>query len=97
LSASIELATGDAFKPVFAAGQPQLLEPMMRVLVTTPRDCLGAIIGDLQIRRGNARKWNSDSIARRFAMQPGRLISRRCNLIRPGTLQFSPRQIDRLS
>jgi elongation factor G len=49
---AFELATRDAFKAAFAAGRPQLLEPVMRVLVTTPGDCLGAVIGDLQSRRG---------------------------------------------
>jgi elongation factor G len=49
---AFELAARDAFKAAFAAGQPQLLEPIMRVVVTTPGDYLGAIIGDLQSRRG---------------------------------------------
>jgi elongation factor G len=49
---AFELATRDAFKAAFAGGRPQLLEPVMRVLVTTPGDYLGAIIGDLQSRRG---------------------------------------------
>ena len=49
---AFDLATRNAFKAAFAAGRPQLLEPVMRVLVTTPGDYLGAIIGDLQSRRG---------------------------------------------
>ena len=49
---AFELATRDAFKAAFAAGKPRLLEPMMQVLVTTPGDYLGTIIGDLQSRRG---------------------------------------------
>jgi elongation factor G len=49
---AFELATRDAFKAAFALGQPQLLEPVMQVVVTTPADYLGAIIGDLQSRRG---------------------------------------------
>jgi elongation factor G len=49
---AFELAARDAFKAAFTAGQPQLLEPTMRVVVTTPGDYLGAIIGDLQSRRG---------------------------------------------
>jgi elongation factor G len=50
---AFECATRDAFKAAFAAGQPRLLEPMMQVFVTTPSDYLGAIIGDLQSRRGS--------------------------------------------
>jgi elongation factor G len=49
---AFEIATRDAFRAAFAAGRPQLLEPVMQVLVTTPDDHLGAIIGDLQSRRG---------------------------------------------
>lgn len=49
---AFELATRDAFKAAFAAGRPQLLEPVMQVLVTMPGDYLGVIIGDLQSRRG---------------------------------------------
>jgi elongation factor G len=47
-----ECATRDAFRAAFAAGQPQLLEPVMQVFVTTPGDYLGTIIADLQSRRG---------------------------------------------
>jgi elongation factor G len=49
---AFELATRNAFKAAFADGRPQLLEPVMGVLVTTPGDHLGAVIGDLQSRRG---------------------------------------------
>jgi elongation factor G len=49
---AFELATRDAFRAAFAAGRPQLLEPVMQILVTTPGDYLGAVIGDLQGRRG---------------------------------------------
>jgi elongation factor G len=55
---AFELATRDAFKAAFAAGQPQLLEPVMQVLVTTPGDYLGRIIGDLQSRRGSVTGSN---------------------------------------
>jgi elongation factor G len=50
---AFESATRDAFKAAFAAGQPRLLEPIMQVFVSTPSDYLGAIIGDLQSRRGS--------------------------------------------
>jgi elongation factor G len=55
---AFELATRDALKAAFAAGQPQLLEPVMQVLVTTPGDYLGTIIGDLQSRRGSVTGSN---------------------------------------
>jgi elongation factor G len=52
-SMTFELATREAFKIGFAKAGPVLLEPIMRVVVITPGDYLGAAIGDLQARRGN--------------------------------------------
>ncbi|MGJ4928584.1 elongation factor G [Bradyrhizobium sp. HKCCYLS2038] len=49
---AFELATKEAFRVGFARAAPVLLEPVMRVVVTTPEDYLGSIIGDLQSRRG---------------------------------------------
>lgn len=49
---AFENATRQAFKIGFAQAEPVLLEPMMRVVVTTPGDYLGSVIGDLQSRRG---------------------------------------------
>ena len=52
-SMAFDLATRDAFKIGFAKADPVLLEPIMRVVITTPNDYLGAVIGDLQSRRGS--------------------------------------------
>jgi elongation factor G len=49
---AFELATREAFRSGFKAAAPILLEPLMRIVVTTPEDYLGAVIGDLQRRRG---------------------------------------------
>jgi elongation factor G len=49
---AFELATRQAFRIGFAQAAPILLEPVMRIVVTTPEDYLGAVIGDLQRRRG---------------------------------------------
>ncbi|GLH75465.1 elongation factor G [Bradyrhizobium sp. SSBR45G] len=49
---AFELATKEAFRIGFERAAPILLEPLMRVVVTTPEDYLGSIIGDLQSRRG---------------------------------------------
>lgn len=49
---AFEIATREAFRIGFERTDPVLLEPLMRVVVTTPGDYLGAIIGDLQARRG---------------------------------------------
>jgi elongation factor G len=52
-SMAFELATREAFKIGFAKAGPVLLEPIMRAVVTTPGDYVGAVIGDLQSRRGS--------------------------------------------
>ena len=49
---AFELATRQAFRIGFEQTAPILLEPVMRIVVTTPEDYLGAVIGDLQRRRG---------------------------------------------
>jgi len=49
---AFENATREAFKIGFAQAEPILLEPLMRVIVATPGDYLGGVIGDLQSRRG---------------------------------------------
>jgi elongation factor G len=52
-SLAFELATQEAFKIGFGNAAPVLLEPVMRVEITTPGDYLGTVIGDLQSRRGS--------------------------------------------
>jgi elongation factor G len=49
---AFETVTREAFRIGFARTDPVLLEPLMRVTVTTPADYLGGVIGDLQARRG---------------------------------------------
>jgi elongation factor G len=49
---AFEQAAREAFRRGFAQAQPVLLEPVMRVVVTTPSDYVGPVIGDLQSRRG---------------------------------------------
>jgi elongation factor G len=52
---AFEAAAREAFRIGFARTEPVLLEPVMRVVVTTPGDYLGGVIGDLQSRRGQLR------------------------------------------
>jgi elongation factor G len=42
-----------AFKEALRKGAPQVLEPMMKVEVTTPEEFMGDVMGDLNSRRGN--------------------------------------------
>lgn len=48
---AFRIAAGDAFDRGLEAAGPVLLEPVMRVEVTTPEDYMGEIVGDLQQRR----------------------------------------------
>jgi elongation factor G len=50
---AFELAAKAAFRQGFMEAKPVLLEPMMQVEIAVPGDYLGAIIGDLQARRGS--------------------------------------------
>lgn len=49
---AFQIAASYAFKDAFKKASPILLEPIMKVDVTTPEDYLGDIIGDLNARRG---------------------------------------------
>jgi elongation factor G len=49
--AAVRIAANDAFNRGLEAGGPVLLEPVMRLDITTPEDYLGDFVGDLQHRR----------------------------------------------
>ncbi len=49
---SFKIAASMAFKKAMESAHPVLLEPIMTVEVTTPDDAVGAVIGDLNARRG---------------------------------------------
>ncbi len=48
---AVRIAGGDAFEKGLRDGSPILLEPVMRLSITTPEDYLGDFVGDLQQRR----------------------------------------------
>ncbi len=50
---AFEIAARAAFRELRDKAQPKLLEPIMKVEVTTPEDFVGDVIGDLNARRGN--------------------------------------------
>jgi len=70
-AASFEATARSAFRQLREEGEPVLLEPVMRVEVTTPEDCFGDVIGDLNVRRGQiqvsdqaaSRRVASDQVA----------------------------------
>jgi elongation factor G len=48
---AFRIAAADAFERALAQAGPVLLEPVMRLEVSTPDECLGDFVGDLQQRR----------------------------------------------
>ncbi len=50
---AFEIATKKAYRSGLQKAKPVLLEPMMKVEVSTPSDYLGTLIGDLNSRRGS--------------------------------------------
>jgi elongation factor G len=49
---AFEIASRAAFRELREKASPKLLEPIMKVEVTTPEDYVGDVIGDLNSRRG---------------------------------------------
>jgi len=49
---AFEIAARAAFRELRTKGAPKLLEPIMKVEVTTPEEYVGDVIGDLNSRRG---------------------------------------------
>jgi elongation factor G len=50
---AFKIAGSMGLKDGVRKGRPQLLEPVMKVEVTTPEDFLGTVLGDLNSRRGH--------------------------------------------
>ena len=50
---AFEIAARAAFRELRERGAPKLLEPIMKVEVTTPEEYVGDVIGDLNSRRGH--------------------------------------------
>lgn len=48
---AFRIAANDAFEEALTQGKPTLLEPVMKLDITTPDDYVGEIVGDLQQRR----------------------------------------------
>lgn len=48
---AFRIAAGDAFDKALEKAGPVLLEPIMKIEVTTPEDYMGELVGDLQQRR----------------------------------------------
>jgi len=49
---AFRIAAGDAFEKALREGGPVLLEPIMKLDISTPEEYMGDFVGDLQQRRG---------------------------------------------
>ena len=49
---AFKIAGSMAFKDAMKKANPVIMEPIMKVVVTTPDEYLGDVIGDLNARRG---------------------------------------------
>ncbi len=58
---AFKIAGSMGFKEGAAKAKPVLLEPIMKVVVTTPDDFMGDVIGDLNSRRGKIQGMNPGS------------------------------------
>ncbi|MEL6899271.1 MAG: elongation factor G, partial [Planctomycetota bacterium] len=56
---AFRIAATDAFEQAMQAAGPTLLEPTMKIELTTPDDYMGELVGDLQQRRGIVNKTES--------------------------------------
>ena len=52
---AFKIAGSMAFKHAMEKAKPILLEPVMRMTVSTPDECMGDVIGDLNSRRGKVQ------------------------------------------
>ncbi len=56
---SFEIAASKGFQTAFKQAKPCLLEPVMKLQITCPSDCMGDVIGDLNHRRGRVEGMDS--------------------------------------
>jgi len=56
---SFEIAASKGFQAAFKQAKPVLLEPIMKLRVMCPSDCMGDVIGDLNHRRGRVEGMDS--------------------------------------
>lgn len=63
---SFKIAGSMAFKKAMESAHPVLLEPVMTVDIDTPTDAVGAVMGDLNGRRGRILSVSADDHAERI-------------------------------
>jgi elongation factor G len=66
---AFEIATQGAYRQSIPKAAPQLLEPIMKVDVTTPEEHVGDVIGDLNRRRGMIKSQAAGAASVRIAAE----------------------------
>ncbi len=56
--AAFKVAGSMAVKDAVAKAKPVLLEPIMKVVVTTPEEFMGDVVGDINAKRGTIKEMN---------------------------------------
>ncbi|HEY4941575.1 MAG TPA: hypothetical protein VII56_09105 [Rhizomicrobium sp.] len=67
---TFDIAARRAFRELASVGAVKLLEPVMKVEVTTPGDFLGGVIGDLNSRRGEVESTEDGELQVITALVP---------------------------
>jgi elongation factor G len=57
---AFQIAGKEAFREAFQQARPCLLEPIQKLTIRAPEDCLGKIIGDISSRRGKVMGMEAD-------------------------------------
>lgn len=67
---AFKIAASMAFKSAMASASPVLLEPVMKVVVDTPEEYMGDVMGDLNSRRGRILGmegiWENKKLLQKF-------------------------------
>lgn len=61
---AFKMAASMAFQDAVKKANPMILEPVMKVEVTTPEDYMGDVIGDLSSRRGQIQEMTARGLAK---------------------------------
>jgi len=80
---AFQIAGKEAFREAFQQARPCLLEPIQKLVIRAPEDCLGKIIGDLSSRRGKVQGMEAEgSLQILTAEAPARELNHYATVLR---------------
>jgi elongation factor G len=80
---AFQIAGKEAFREAFQQARPCLLEPIHKLVIRAPEDCLGKIIGDLSARRGKVQGMEAEgSLQILTAEAPARELNHYATVLR---------------